>query len=867
LQIRAVYRSLSNERQWKEATSHLSGNVNIIFSKGEDLVADYKPDYLLCICYGDEKADQMLGSGKKNISNAISIASKHSSNVFVVLPYIQYSEEERLLNQFASMLFEKHKEMMGLVYIGETIGPRVNLLSSRPIKKLMYELLADIEYSLPLSTENHTIYPTDVSVLSKRIVRNIFSFGGVGERKTFVSSGVSFNRYVNELVDKFSSKETRQYSIKDIKVEQGTDEENVASNIVRATNQTINWYRKNFLKTTEELKRKKERKSEYEEMGEGEEKMEAKKQKPLLGEFGTKQARTKLSSALGGVSLQKKIKVLGLTFAIILSPYIFYLLGTISLFSTLENIKNVKIASAEKTLKISSAIINVSQKEFEVLSSIPLVGRVFETSQEKVKLVQKSSRLTKKYIDLLFESDVLVKNALSQDDYDFNERWSGMKLLLNEIYEDLSFLESELNNNKSLVSTLYKRNLGKEKLSTLRSDVLHYRQLVGHLDWLLGANESRKYMILLQDDSELRPTGGFLNFVVIVEAKDGTIVSKTVHSTESLDSKLKGVVSPPESLREYLSEDAWFLRDSNWDPDFPTSAKQAEWFVNKEVDESVDGVIAVNLSTIAKKGEIDFLSVNEIEKVIEESIGTFISGSQDQFVVSMTDVIESLDQKDVQVYFHNNSLQDVVSELLWDGSVYSPECEDNCVADMIGFVEANVGINKVNKFIERRSFIETAFEEGVIKNKATIELFNSSSSLENSNSNNYKVFLRLLAPYDSLFSDVGIVDISGTRYISPQVETLRGRKEAGIYLELPAGQRATVTFEFEKERGLTFNRQGEYRMVLRKQSGVPSYPVEIRNVMPENLMVNFSKPFSLTNLGYYRYNTELARDYFSRIFW
>jgi hypothetical protein len=225
-----------------------------------------------------------------------------------------------------------------------------------------------------------------------------------------------------------------------------------------------------------------------------------------------------------------------------------------------------------------------------------------------------------------------------------------------------------------------------------------------------------------------------------------------------------------------------------------------------------------------------------------------------------------LDEKDIQVYFYNNSLQDVISEQLWDGSVYSVECNENCIVDTIGFVEANVGINKVNEHIERRVSIETTFENQVVKNIATIELFNS-SSLNNSGANKYEVYLRLLAPYDSTFSDIGVVNFSGTRYVSPEIEELRGRKEAGIYLEIPAGQKVTATFEFERGERLIFDRQGEYRMVLRKQSGVPSYPIEMRHNVPENLTITFSKPYSLTNLGYYRYNTLLARDYFSRLFW
>ena len=54
-------------------------------------------------------------------------------------------------------------------------------------------------------------------------------------------------------------------------------------------------------------------------------------------------------------------------------------------------------------------------------------------------------------------------------------------------------------------------------------------------------------------------------------------------------------VEPPPELKKYLGEAGWYLRDSNWSPDFPVSALRAEWFFEKESGRQVDGVIGVNL--------------------------------------------------------------------------------------------------------------------------------------------------------------------------------------------------------------------------------------------------------------------------------
>ena len=51
-------------------------------------------------------------------------------------------------------------------------------------------------------------------------------------------------------------------------------------------------------------------------------------------------------------------------------------------------------------------------------------------------------------------------------------------------------------------------------------------------------------------------------------------------------------------INKYLKEANWFLRDSNWDMNFPVSAERAEWFLDKEIDVAVDGVIAIDLNVI-----------------------------------------------------------------------------------------------------------------------------------------------------------------------------------------------------------------------------------------------------------------------------
>ena len=47
-------------------------------------------------------------------------------------------------------------------------------------------------------------------------------------------------------------------------------------------------------------------------------------------------------------------------------------------------------------------------------------------------------------------------------------------------------------------------------------------------------------------------------------------------------------VDPPVAIKKYLGVDRWYLRDSNWSPDWPTSAKNIQWFYNMEAKYNTD---------------------------------------------------------------------------------------------------------------------------------------------------------------------------------------------------------------------------------------------------------------------------------------
>lgn len=159
-------------------------------------------------------------------------------------------------------------------------------------------------------------------------------------------------------------------------------------------------------------------------------------------------------------------------------------------------------------------------------------------------------------------------------------------------------------------------------LSQLNAPVAELRQaletgkelLAEHLPWLqlapYLANQlsDGRFLLILQNNDELRPTGGFIGNYGLLGLQDGRIVELATYDSYHLDMPAQDYFkpSPPLELNQYLGVKQWFLRDANWSPDFPTAAQQIGYFyqeqtkvINKaDQNEKIDGVIAITPTLI-----------------------------------------------------------------------------------------------------------------------------------------------------------------------------------------------------------------------------------------------------------------------------
>ncbi len=115
---------------------------------------------------------------------------------------------------------------------------------------------------------------------------------------------------------------------------------------------------------------------------------------------------------------------------------------------------------------------------------------------------------------------------------------------------------------------------------------------------LLGDKIPRRYLLLFQNPDEIRPTGGFIGNVGILDLNDGFVKKFEIRNVYEIDGQLTKHLNPPEGFGFITGN--WGLRDANYHPDFPTSAEAASFLFEEAGFGSVDGVIAVNSSMLTK---------------------------------------------------------------------------------------------------------------------------------------------------------------------------------------------------------------------------------------------------------------------------
>lgn len=585
--------------------------------------------------------------------------------------------------------------------------------------------------------------------------------------------------------------------------------------------------------------------------------------------------------------------------ALLLLPFILLFVSGGALLVGKNYIIQAKTGVSKNAAFLAKGTARGASFGFGVYASVPGLGFVFSPLYQASNLLGRSSEILVKGTTVAEEVSLFGEKILGDEVYDPEGLSHGISLNLDNLYQDLGFLDGEIKTQGTLLKKIAGWVLKEDELIGLRTKVLQLKGLFLEAPALLGKDKPAVYLLLFQNNMEIRPSGGFIGSLAIITFDGGRLSDVNVQDVYSLDGQLKGHVEPPEPIKNYLGEANWFLRDSNWDPDFPTSASRAEWFLSKEIGKSVDGVVALDLevakSILRITGPIaladfgqDISADNLYEKTQGEVEEAFFPGSikKASFLTALArelldevfalprekdvslgkSLVDNLEARHIQIFLHRKEAQRAISGLGFDGSFQTPFCLGNCYSDFVGLIEANLGVNKANYFIKRAMNMEVSIEGDTVTRKLSVSFENSANSALGL-SGRYKVYLRLFVPLDSEVGEPMVGQGQEANATTPEIRDSGGKREVGFLLEIMPGQTETVTFSWSGKNPLLYDQSGEYRLYWRKQAGTNEDPVSLKMVLPAGVSGAPSLGATLTKDGAFVYNTVLARDLFSRVSW
>ena len=135
------------------------------------------------------------------------------------------------------------------------------------------------------------------------------------------------------------------------------------------------------------------------------------------------------------------------------------------------------------------------------------------------------------------------------------------------------------------------------------------KPLIEVAPYLLGIESERTYLVIFQNDKELRPTGGFLTAYSVMSVKEGKFEPVSSNDIYNLDAQYKPDTPAPEPIIKYLEGPYGLnknlrLRDMNWTPDFAQSMEQFSRAVEEAGIKGIDGIIAVDTHLLVNLLEV-----------------------------------------------------------------------------------------------------------------------------------------------------------------------------------------------------------------------------------------------------------------------
>lgn len=351
------------------------------------------------------------------------------------------------------------------------------------------------------------------------------------------------------------------------------------------------------------------------------------------------------------------------------------------------------------------------------------------------------------------------------------------------------------------------------------------------LSQLTDPTTDRRILLLSQDTMELRATGGYIGSFGVFRFNHGTVSLERYDSFEGLPDPEPPVEAPP-GLAEALPR-AWDLSNSNWWPDFPTSARTAMDLFARQGGGQVDGVVAVTEHVMAELiGVLGPIQLADYAAPVTEEgfakrvlyeveLKRPLDNPRKKFLIELADevfhrlfalptdkipgVADALSKAgsagDLQIYFADPALQAGVAGTTLDGALPAPD------GDFLELVDSNLTAGKANADLVRT--VTYRVENGEDGPLATLDIEYANNGPSSEVNPYYNGFLRIYVPGGATLSD----DSEGD--LEPATDGPYDVISTSVFVE--PGGRLKIQFQYSLPE--TVSPAGRYHLTWLRQAG------------------------------------------------
>ena len=399
---------------------------------------------------------------------------------------------------------------------------------------------------------------------------------------------------------------------------------------------------------------------------------------------------------------------------------------------------------------------------------------------------------------------------------------------------------------------------------------------------MLGSDRPQKYLLLFENNSEIRAGGGFIGSYGIIDIENGKIKNLFIDGIFNPDGQLNEKIIPPQPLQKVSA--AWSMHDANWFADFPTSAKKVALFYEKTGGPTVDGVIAITPNVTEKMlgitgpikmeeygitvDENNFLmktqlQVEELYNRQENKPKKFLADLAPQIIQKLLDtenlnarekiekyfqiadlMEESLREKHIIIYHRDTAIENMIIRRGWGGQVL------NSGGDYLSVINSNINGYKTDAVVDEQIIhsVEILSDGSVID---TLKIIREHTGGKNEydwynrvNSNYLRVFVPLgsvlleakghtwqdyepPADYSDFKTDPDVAKIESTLKIDSETGTHifeeAGKTVFGNWVYVSPGETVEVVYKYQLPYKINFNGftkpADKYSILIQKQLG------------------------------------------------